>query len=202
MKNWSHILFLSHSQKYLPNSKITQNLLFLVFFFLIFVIYLFIDLEYLFIFIAYLKKYSINWCHAIIVRLATAPTTLLGAPICTTISRHAAWFSHCYWRFFRPVCFVCCVMARCDCVYKTTAKRHQNNSGANTQSSSSKWHCHASLVRGEESREAVMNRVLPRFKGLLMYCGWVDSSLWNWQGVPRKTEGSKTATLLEQNYAL
>ena len=77
MKNWSHILFLSHSQKYLPNSKITQNLLFLVFFFLIFVIYLFIDLEYLFIFIEYLKKYSINWCHAIIVRLATAPTTLL-----------------------------------------------------------------------------------------------------------------------------
>ena len=71
-----------------------------------------------------------------------------------------------------------------------------------TQSSSSKWHYQASLLRGEESREAVMNRVLPRFKGLLMYCGWVDSSLWNWQGVPRKTEGSKTATLLEQNYAL
>lgn len=93
--------------------------------------------------------------------------------ICTTISRHAAGFGHCYWRFFRPVCFVCCVMARCDCVYKTTAKRHQNNSGANTQSSSSKWHCQESLLRGEESREAVMNCVLSRFKGfLILWMGW------------------------------
>ena len=59
--------FLSHNQKYLPNSKITQNLLFLVFFFLI-LIYLFIYLEYFFIFIEDLKysiRYSINCCHAI-----------------------------------------------------------------------------------------------------------------------------------------
>ena len=45
--------FLSHNQKYLPNSKITQNLLILVFFFF-FKFFLFIYLEYLFIFIEYL----------------------------------------------------------------------------------------------------------------------------------------------------
>ena len=44
--------FLSHNQKYLPNSKITQNLLLLLFFFFLF--FLSIYLEYLFIFIEYL----------------------------------------------------------------------------------------------------------------------------------------------------
>ena len=64
--------FLSHNQKYLPNSKITQNLLLLVFFFLFNSSYLFIQNIYLYL-LNILKKYSINWCHAIIVRFAAAP---------------------------------------------------------------------------------------------------------------------------------
>ena len=150
-------IFLPHSDKYVRNSKLTQNFLFLLLFFLI---------------REWILKYSINWCHAIIIGLATTPTDWLFDRTEYSnnlydfarrlISRHAAGFGHCYWRFFRSVCFVCCVMARCDRVYKTTAKRHQSNSGANTQPSSSKWHCQASLLRGEESREAVMNCVLSR----------------------------------------
>ena len=163
--------FLSHNQKYLPNSKITQNLLLLVFFFfLILLIYLF----RIFIYIYWISLKTFNKLMSRNNRSLCGRSKLFQLlTICTTISRHAAGFGHCYWRFFRPVCFVCCVMARCDCVYKTTAKRHQNNSGANTQSSSSKWHCQASLLRGEESREAVMNCVLSRFKGfLILWMGW------------------------------